>query len=354
MPEMTSLERCLTVLKGGIPDRVPVCLENFQHAAALAGYTLGEYCLDGEKMAAAHMAAWYKFGHDMIDMENGVATLAGAAGCEVRYTDDAPPWITRHILDSIEQVEQLKPIDPYQDGTLPEVIKATRILARELGGQVCLLVEADQGPFDLAAELIDPQELLVSLLDPDKEEWVHKLLEYACQQTLRYARALLEAGAHLTMMGESTSGPDVCSPAVYRRFAFPYQKRLVETLRAEGKSIGMHICGNVTPIIESMVATGAIFLQIDYKINHDICKRAAQCKTTLIGTVDPSAVLAHGTPEDVVAAARHAIERLAPGGGFILSPGCTLPYTTPDDNVAALVEAARQYGQYRNPRDQGP
>jgi MtaA/CmuA family methyltransferase len=344
---MTSLERCSTVLKGGIPDRVPVCLENFQHAAAVAGYTLREYCLDGEKMAAAHMAAWEKFGHDMIDLENGVATLAGAAGCEVRYTDDAPPWITRHVLQTIEEVDRLKPIDPYQDGTLPEVLKATRILAKELGGHVCLLIEADQGPFDLAAELIDPQELLVSLLDPEKEEWVHKLLAYAYEQTLRYARALVEAGAHLTMMGESTSGPDVCSPAVYRRFAFPYQKRLVATLRAEGKLIGMHICGNVTPIIESMVDTGAIFLQIDYKINHAVCKRAAQGKTTLIGTVDPSGVMAHGTPGDVVKAARYAIEHLAPEGGFILSPGCTLPYTTPDDNVAALVEAARQYGQYR-------
>ena len=346
MPEMTSLERCMTVLGGGIPDRVPVCLENFQHAAAVAGYTLREYCLDGEKMAAAQIAAWQKFGHDMIDMENGVATLAGAVGCEVRYTDDAPPWITRPALERIEDVNQLKPVDPYQDGTLPEVIKATRILASELGKHVCLLVEADQGPFDLACQIMDLQELLITLLDPDKEEWVHKLLTYAYEQTLSYARALIEAGAHLTMMGESTGGPDVCSPAIYRRFAFPYQQRLVETLRAEGKQIGMHICGNVTPIIESMVATGAIFLQVDYKIDHVVCKRAARGKTTLIGTLDPSGVMARGTVEDVIQAARHDIQHLSEGGGFILSPGCTLPYTTPDENAAALVETAKQYGQY--------
>ena len=196
MPGMTSLERCLTVLNGGIPDRVPVCLENFQHAAAVAGYTLREYCLDGEKMAAAHMAAWEKFGHDMIDLENGVATLAGAAGCELRYADDAPPWITRHVLHTIEEVDRLKPIDPYQDGTLPEVIKATRILAKELGGQVCLLIEADQGPFDLAAELIDPQELLMSLLDPEKEEWTMRPLEIV----------LAGRGYDITAAGEKRGG----------------------------------------------------------------------------------------------------------------------------------------------------
>jgi uroporphyrinogen decarboxylase len=346
MSGMTSLERCTVVLKGGIPDRVPVCLENFQHAAAGAGYTVREYCLDGEKMAAAHIAAWERFSHDMIDLENGVAALAQAAGCQVRFTDEAPPWITRPALESIEQVDQLKPIDPYQDATLPEMIKATHLLARELGQHVCLLSEADQGPFSLASEIVGPEKLLVALLDPSQEALVHKLLEYAHEQTLRYARALIDAGAHVTMMGESISGPDVCSPDVYRHFAWPYQKRLVDSLRAEGKAIGMHICGNVTPIIEPAVDTGVSFLQVDYKIDRDVCKQTALGKTTLIGTVDPSGVMARGTAEDVARAARHDIVHMSRGGGFILSPGCTLPYTTPDDNVAMLVETARTYGRY--------
>jgi uroporphyrinogen decarboxylase len=337
----------MTVLKGGIPDRVPVCLENFMHAAAVAGYSVQEYCLDGEKMAAAHIAAWEKYGHDMIDLENGVTALAQAAGCQVEFFDEiAPPWASGPALESIEQIDQLKPIDPYRDGTLPEMLKATRLIAKELGGHVCLLSEADQGPFSLAAQIVDPQEFLTALIDPEKEEYVWRLLEYTYEQVLTYARALSEAGAHFTMMGESISGPDVCSPKVYRKFAFPYQKRLIETLRAEGKEIGLHICGNATRIIEPMVETGAVFLQVDYKIDHAACKQAIRGRTTLIGTVDPSGVLTLGTSEDVTQAARHDIDHLAQGGGFILSPGCTLPYTAPDENVGALVEAAENYGQY--------
>ena len=348
MAEMTSLERCMTVLKGGIPDRAPVCLENFMHAAAVNGYTVREYCADGEKMAASHITAWEKFGHDMIDVENGVTALAQAVGCQVDFMDDnAPPWVAGPALESIEQVADLKPVDPYQDATLPEMIKATRLIAQEVGDHVCLLSEADQGPFSLAAQILDTQDFLVALMDPNKQELVHNLLEYAYQQVLTYARALIEAGAHLTMMGESISGPDVCSPKIYRKFAFPYQKRLIETLRAEGKEIGLHICGNATRIIEPMVATGAIFLQVDYKIDHDVCKQAVQGKTTLIGTVDPSSVMALGNTEDVVKSARYDLEHLSEGGGFILSPGCTLPYTTPDDNVMALVDASKAYGQYQ-------
>ena len=346
MAELTSLERCMTVLQGGVPDRVPVCLENFMHAATVGGYTIQEYCLDGDKIADAQLKTWERFRHDMIDVENGVAAMAHAVGCKVEFTEDAAPWVIGPAIESLEQVDELRPIDPYQDGTLPELIKAAQIISKEVGQHVCLLSEADQGPFSLAAHIITPLELLTAVLDPDKEALIRRLLDYATEQVLRYARALHDAGAHLTMIGDSIAGPDVCSPDIYRRFAFPYERRLVDTLRAEGKEIGLHVCGNATRIIDPMIGTNSIFLQVDYKIDHDTCKRAASGKTTLIGTVDPSGVMALGVADQVTHKARYDIEHLGRDGGFILSPGCALPHTTPDENVYALVEAARVYGRY--------
>jgi uroporphyrinogen decarboxylase len=84
-------------------------------------------------------------------------------------------------------------------------------------------------------------------------------------------------------------------------------------------------------------------LEIDQKADMSICKQAARGKATLLGTVDPSEVLAQGTPELVMEKARVVIETLGPGGGFILGPGCALPAITPDENLDALVEAARRY-----------
>ncbi len=66
-------------------------------------------------------------------------------------------------------------------------------------------------------------------------------------------------------------------------------------------------------------------------------------RTTLIGTVDPSEVLTRGTPATVRAAADEDLRTLAPGGGFILSPGCSLPYPAPDENVDALIAAAHAW-----------
>lgn len=347
MVEMTSAERCRMVLAGGVPDRVPVCLLDFMPAAARAGMSLREYCSDGRAMAEAHIGAWERYGHDMIDLENGVAALASAVGCSVGFeTETSPPWVLGPALERIEDVDQLRPIDPSRDGMLPELITATRLITEKLGDRVFLLAEADQGPFSLATQIVGIEELLMALTDPDREALVRRLLEYATQQVVTYARALIAAGAHMTGMGDSIAGPDVCSPDVYRRFAWPYERQVVETLAAEGAMIGLHICGDATPIIGDMVRTGSQLIAVDYKIDLAAAKAAARDMTTLIGTVDPSGVLARGTPDDVRAAARADLATLAPGGGFILAPGCALPYDTPDENIRALVETAHAVGRY--------
>jgi len=343
----TSLERSKAVLEGRTPDRVPVCLLNFMQAASMAGMSLREYCTSGEAMAAAHLAAWERFGHDVIDLENGVATLAGAVGCTVGFEEDSsPPWVTAPALTAIEDVDRLRPIDLGGEGMLPAMVEATRILADAVGDRVCILAEADQGPFSLASQIVGIEEFLVALMEPDQAANGQRLLEYTTEQVTTYARALIDAGAHLTMMGESIAGPDVCAPDVYRRVAQPHERRVIQTLASEGKAMGLHICGDATPIVGDMVDTGARFLQLDHKVDRITAKSATQGRTTLMGTVDPSGVLALGTTDDVWTAARMDLDALAAGGGYMLAPGCALPYGTPEANVEALIEVADRFGRY--------
>jgi uroporphyrinogen decarboxylase len=348
MTEMTSVERCEAVLDGRVPDRVPVCLLNFMPAAAGAGMSLREYCTDGRAMAEAHIAAWEHFGHDMIDLENGVAALASAVGCTVEFHEDtSPPWVTAPALERIEDVDELRPIDPRTDGMLPGVVRATELISERLGDRAFLLAEADQGPFSLATQIVGIEELLIAMTEPAKHDLVRRLLEYATQQVITYGRALIDAGAHMTMMGDSIAGPDVCSPGMYRQFAAPYERQVVDTLAAEGKRIGLHICGDATKIVGDMADTGSQLLAVDYKIDLAAAKQATAGTTTVIGTVDPSAVMALGSVDDVRAAAREDLEIVGPGGGFILAPGCALPYDTPDENMQALVDVAGTDGTYR-------
>ena len=45
------------------------------------------------RMAEAQIAAWDRFGYDVIDLENGTAALAEACGCEVEYPEHEPPRV---------------------------------------------------------------------------------------------------------------------------------------------------------------------------------------------------------------------------------------------------------------------
>jgi MtaA/CmuA family methyltransferase len=342
MDPMTSRERVGRVLAGELPDRVPVLLQNFQNTAWLAGMSQREFSRSGARMAEAQLAAWERFDHDVLDLENGTAALAEACGCEAEYPEDEPPRVVRPAIASLDEVDRLAPIDPARDGMLPELLDATRRLTAALDGRALVVGEADQGPFDLAALLLGPEPFFIALMDPEQHDGVFRLLEYCTQQSLRYALAQAAAGADFVEIGDSAAGPDVCSPRIYRKFAYPFEVRLAADLAARGVPLVLHICGNTTAIMGDMAATGATLLEFDYKADMARC-RAAAGQTVLVGNIDPSAVMALGTPEQVTEECRKAIAALGANGRFILSPGCTLPSTTPPENVEAMVEAARDY-----------
>jgi uroporphyrinogen decarboxylase len=79
------------------------------------------------------------------------------------------------------------------------------------------------------------------------------------------------------------------------------------------------------------------------KADQQISKSATAGKATLLGPIDPSEVMANGTPELVMEKCNEALENLSPGGGFILGPGCALPPNTPDENIDAMIEAAKKF-----------
>ncbi|HEY65379.1 MAG TPA: hypothetical protein G4O02_12495 [Caldilineae bacterium] len=343
---MNSVERTWTVLRGGIPDRVPVDLHNFMMTAYASGIPFPEFLQNGEAMAEGQIQAWREFGHDVLLIENGTAALAEACGCGVEYLKDSAPVVKEPALKSLDDVDKLRMPDPYKDHPLPELLKATRIVVQEIGDKAFIIGRADQGPFSLASLLLGMEEFLLQITLNEKPEQIHRLLEFCLEASYRYAVAQMEQGAHITSIGESLAGPDVCSPKVYLEYEWPYAKRLVERLKKKDILLAYHICGDTTPIVHKMVETGAAILELDQKTDMRTAKEATRGKATLLGPVDPNDVMALGTPELVEEKCREAIEILAPEGGFILGPGCALPPKTPPENIHAMIEAARRYGRY--------
>jgi uroporphyrinogen decarboxylase len=342
----SSIERVETVLRGDIPDRVPVDLHNFLMVAQASGLPFSEFMQSGEAMAEGHIKAWHEYGHDLMILENGTVALAQACGCQVEYIDGSAPVHIAPAIGSLDEVDKLVIPDPYKAHPLIENLKATRIVSKEVGKKVFIMGRADQGPFSLASMLLGVQEFLMALADPENKEKLHRLLTFSAEVVYRYAIAQSEQGAHITSIGESLSGPDVTSPKMYKEYEWSYAKKLTNRLKEKNIQLAYHICGNATRIVGDMTETGAAILELDYKCDLQKIKQATQGKTTLLGVIDPSSVLALGTPALVAEKVKEELDVLAPGGGLILGPGCALPSITPPENIHTLIETTHRYGCY--------
>ena len=342
---MTSIERVQAAIDLRTPDRVPVDLHNFQPAAYATGKPLGEVFQDGELLAAAMLDAWREFGHDMILLENGTACNAQACGVEVAYRDDAAPAAHKPLIKSLEEVAGLEVPDPYTTFPMNQILKATRILSKEIGDKVWICARADQGPMDLSAQIRGMSELLMDIALGEQPELIHALLDYSRRVATCYAYALIECGGHSTSIGEPIGGPDVLSPKHYKQYPWVHEKRMVDELKENGIILHNHICGNTIRIIDEFIATGAQVLEVDHKADPVKAKDAARHKTCLLGNID-TGLMQYGKPDDIDKACKELIEIWKPDSGFILGPGCALGTTVQPDNIHALVESAKKYGVY--------
>ena len=343
---MNSLQRVQAVLRGDLPDRVPVCLHNFMMAAREAAIPMEKYRADPEAIARAHLMSVEKYGYDCILIDTDTTLLAEAMGAKSQCAPDEPGRIVTPAIQSLDEVGKLKVVNPETDGRIPALIEAIRLIAKQVGGEIAIRGNADQAAFGLACLVRGIEDFLVDLaLDPDNPA-IPQLLEICHQSHLAVHRALFKAGAHFTSMGDSLAGPDVTSPKMFERFAMPYEARLVKDLAAEGDFVVIHICGDTTKILDDLSEYDPCGFELDYKTDAQRAKQTVGPRHVLFGNIDPSAVIARGTPDEVRECTRRLMAVWKPGGRFILNAGCAIPPTTPPENIHAMIEVASQDGIY--------
>ena len=341
---MNHLERVQAVLRGETPDRIPVIPQCFMFSAKTAGYTIGQINRSPRLMAESHRICQEKFGYDgcVIDVDD--ATLAEACGAKVKWRDDDVASVDEHhpALEDLRDIDTLHMPDPYHDGRLPEWLETTERLKAMIGEEVFIMGRADQGPFSLLSLLRGTQNFMVDLIT-EEPSVIHHALEWVTKAHLAFARAQLAVGAHATSMGDAYASPNLVSPAMYREYALPYEKKVVDELGGLSNRYSIHICGDTTKIIREIGDSGAKILEVDWKLDMGLARSSVPDSTVLMGNVNPSDPLYLGTPEQVEDAAREVIRKTA-GRGLILSSGCAIGTNTRPENMAALVHAAEKYG----------
>jgi uroporphyrinogen decarboxylase len=311
-----------------------------------AGIRMEDYRVDPEAIARAHLQAVEKYRHDCILVDTDTTMLAEAMGARSECAPDEPGRIVEPALHSLNEVDRLHVINPEADGRIPAILEAVRLMSKQVGTEVAIRGNADQGAFDLACMVRGIEEFLMELVEQPDNPRLTQLLEICYQSHLAVHRALVKAGAHLTSMGDSLAGPDVTSPRLFNRFARPYEERLVKDLAANGICVVIHICGDTSRILDMLAEYAPCGFELDYKTDAVKAKQTAGKQHVLFGNIDPSGVLARGTAEQVRDATRQLISVWKPAGRFILNAGCAIPSTTPPENILAMIDTAKEFGGY--------
>ncbi len=102
----------------------------------------------------------------------------------------------------------------------------------------------------------------IALATIDNPDLVHAAAEFATQVIIRYAQALVDAGADLICILEPTA--TFISPRAFRKFSGAYVRRIIEKVNAIPV---LHICGNTTHLIQAMAETGAQGLSLDAAVD---------------------------------------------------------------------------------------
>lgn len=339
---MNGKQRIEAALRGERADRIPVMLHNFLMAAREAGMTQRQYRDDPANIAKAFIRAVETYDYDGIVVDVDTATLAAAVGVPVDYPEDDPARCEGGCLPVLAAVRDLPAPDIAVHPRVQTWLEAVRILKAYFGDEVHVRGNCDQAPFSLASMMRTPAEWLMDLPDDSQRDDIDKLLRYCTEATGQFLRLMAATGADMLSNGDSPAGPDMISPAMYRTFALPWERLIVELAHALGKPYLLHICGNTTRILDDMVATGADVLELDYKTDVRAVHDSLRDRAVFCGNLDPSGVLALGTPELVASKTRELLEVFADNPRFILNAGCAIPPATPSANLRAMLHAARE------------
>jgi uroporphyrinogen decarboxylase len=332
---MKRKERFMAALSLQEPDRVPMFDFLFQQPMyeALIGHRPEVY--NGRDAVACalaldHDGVWLPFGdpsgHQPKYLTDDV--YVDEWGTTYRRNDaswpiDAP--IDYPIKDRAE-LKRYRPPDPTLPGRDSEIRAAV-----EMDNDGIAVLGGVNGPLTTAWMLMGYEQICYALYDDP--ELITQVLNICIGMWVSED------------LGDSTRG--FFRLEDFRKYFLPPLAELVETIESLNVPVLLHSCGHIADYLDDLAQTkiasvhplqrtaGMDLRQVKEKYGQRFC---------IIGNIDSSRTLPYGTPGDVAAEVREAIDIAAPGGGYILASDHSLHDGISVENIVELFRVGREYG----------
>ena len=378
--EMTSKERMIAAMRLQVPDMVPVCPDvSNMIPCRLTGRpywdiylhknpplwkaylgALDYFQFDGW-LGYAGMVSW-KTRHPVQTRQKTVGrsdermvvkyrhrTPAGDLTEEFTYFRNDPPHQTEKMIKDLEQdFPKLRyflqePVG-YDDGVFQEVSRLT-------GAKGVVGIRCGTPGFHDWAWFFDGGLEPATYAYYDHPDIVQELRERQHRMYVKQCEMICDIRPDVICTGGSGL-ITMQSPALFRELSLPTLKEQTRIARQAGVITMVVSCGKERDVVkmcaEETDLNCIIPLETPPMGDCELAdlKRNWGKKIGLMGNLHTTDVMLKGSPADVEAAARKAIDDAAEGGGFILSTGDQCGRDTPDENLFKLIEVARTYGKY--------
>lgn len=302
------------------------------HAAALLGMGADDYLRSSDAIVRGVSAAIERYQPDGIPVSFDLQVEAEALGCELVWAKENPPAVSSHPL-AAGTVSSLRVPGP-DAARIPVMLDATRALtARHPEIAFYGLIT---GPFTLALHLLGPS---IFMLMYDQPQAVLDVMAFCRDVAQAMAGYYLDAGCDVIALVDPMTSQ--IGPEHFQTFVTPYVTPVFDAIRARGALSSFFVCGHAQANIEAMCATKPDNVSVDENIQLAYVRDIARPRgISFGGNLQLTVVLLFGTKEDCM---RNALDCLTVGGtqGYVLSPGCDIPYATPPANLEAVMQIAR-------------
>lgn len=327
---MNSRQLVLDALKCKEVERIPWVPFVGCHAASLIDVDCETFFKSADHIVNGVLKAVELYQPDGIPALFDLQLEAEAMGCNLTYAKDNPPAVSSHILEQGKTLADLK-IPTEEDGRFPIALDATRRIVAEVG-EKCAVYGLITGPFTLALHL-KGTEIFYDMLDEPEE--VEELMEFCQKVAINTAKMYIDAGVDIVAIVDPMTSQ--ISPDSFEDFVTPYVTPVFDYIRERGKLGSFFVCGNAKRNIEAMCQTHCDNISIDENIPLDyVVETCRPYNVSVGGNIKLTLTMLFGTPYDNVQDATNCMN-IGGKKGFILAPGCDMPYATPVANVQAVT-----------------
>lgn len=338
-------DRFLRALMRQPVDRTPIWLMR------QAGRYLPEYratrgqagdfmslCKNAELACEVTLQPLERFPLDAAILFSDILTIPDAMGLGLYFeTGEGPKF--RKIVRTEADVDALPIAD--SDADLDYVMNAVRTIRRELNGRVPL-IGFSGSPWTLATYMVEGGSSKdfrhIKAMLYNTPEVLHQLLEKLALSVIDYLNAQIRAGAQAVQIFDTWGGN--LSDVAYREFSLAYMQRIVDGLIREYD-------GQKIPVIlftkgggqwlESMAATGADALGLDWCTDIGNARQRVGHQVALQGNMDPSVLYA--SPDKIRAEVARILASYGHGPGHVFNLGHGIHQFVDPEHAKAFVEA---------------